>query len=119
MPSESSAAPATGLRLHSYTREDATVVECSGRLTTEHSDALKTLVRGAIPHARRIILDLKEIHRMDSAGLGAIVALYISAKKANCELLLVNYNKSIKDLLGLTNLLSVVESCAHTGMRLP
>ena len=119
MTSETPAAPAAGLRLRSYTWDDATVVECSGRLTAEHSDALKTHVRGAIPQARRIILDLKEVHRMDSAGLGAIVALYISAKKANCDLLLINYNKSIKDLLGLTNLLSVFEACAQTGMRLP
>ena len=119
MPLEPSSAQATGLRLHSHTWEDATVVECGGRLTTEHSDALKNYVRGVIPHNRRVILDLKEIHRMDSAGLGAIVALYISAKNGNCDLLLINYNKSIKDLLGLTNLLSIFEACAQSGMRLP
>ena len=116
---EPAAVPASGLRLHTYAWEDAQVVQCSGRLTAEHSEALKTHVRSVIPTTKRVILDLKETDRMDSSGLGAIVAVYISARKGNCELLLVNYNKSIKDLLGLTNLLSVFEACAQTGTRLP
>jgi hypothetical protein len=32
---------------------------------------------------------------------------------------LINYNNSIKDLLGLTNLLSTFEACARNGIRLP
>jgi anti-anti-sigma factor len=110
---------ASGFRMHTDTREDATVIQCIGRLMSENTDALKTHVRGVLPHARRIVLDLNELVRMDSAGLGAIVGLYVSAKKANCELLLINYNQSVKDLLGLTNLLTVFEDCARTGMRIP
>ncbi|MGA3293845.1 MAG: STAS domain-containing protein [Candidatus Acidiferrales bacterium] len=118
MSPDSAAAP-TRLELQTHAVEDATVIQCIGRLTAEHSDALKTHVRGVIPHAKRIVLDLREIHRMDSSGLGAIVAVYISARKGNCEFLLVNYNKSVRDLLGLTNLLSVFEACAQTGTRIP
>jgi anti-anti-sigma factor len=113
------AVPTTGLTLRSYARSDATVVQCIGQLTIEHSEALKSHVRNIMPQAKRIILDLKEVRRMDSAGLGAIVALYISAKKGRCDFLLINYNNSIKNLLGLTNLLSVFEACAHTGTRFP
>jgi anti-anti-sigma regulatory factor len=47
------------------------------------------------------------------------VGLYVSARKAKCELALINYNKSIKELLGITNLLSVFEDCARTGVRFP
>jgi anti-anti-sigma factor len=112
-------APASGLHLHTYSWHDSTVVQCTGRLTLEHTDALKSHVRSLLPSAKGIILDLKGVGRMDSAGLGALVALYISAKKANCDLLFANYNQSIKDLLGLTNLLSVFEACAQSGMRIP
>jgi anti-anti-sigma factor len=119
MSPESSPAQAAGLRLRAYAWEDATVVECAGRLTFEHSEVLKNYVRGVIPKFPRVILDLKDVHSMDSAGLGAIVAVYISAKKANCSLLLIHYNKSIRNLLGLSNLLSIFESCAQSGMRLP
>jgi len=111
--------PASGLQLHTYSWQGATVVQCTGRLTLEHTGVLKSHVRSLIPSAKGIILDLKGIGRMDSAGLGTLVALYISAKKAKCEFLLANYNDSIKALLGLTNLLSVFETCAQTGMRIP
>lgn len=109
----------TGLRLHTYTRVDSTIIQCAGKLTAEHSEGLKILVKSMIPHTKRIILDLKEVTRMDSAGLGTVVGLYTSARKGKCDFLLINYNKSIKDLLGLTNLLSVFEACAQMGARFP
>ena len=119
MSTDSAAAATQGLQLHTYAWEDATVVVCAGRLTAEFSDALKTHVKGMIPSTRRIILDFNGIVRMDSSGLGALVGLYASAKKAGCNLQLINYNKSIKDLLGITNLLSVFEACAQAGTRFP
>lgn len=114
-----SPAPATSLNLRNYTLDGATVVVCAGRLTLEHSERLKAYVRDLMPNAKGVILDMKDVSRMDSAGLGALVALYISAKKSHCDFLLANYNQSIKDLLGLTNLLTMFESAARTGMRIP
>jgi anti-anti-sigma factor len=117
--SEAAAVPSSGLELHTSAWEDALVVKCSGRLTSEYSAALKNHVQTLLPGAKRIILDLKEVTRMDSSGLGAVIAVYVSAKKHKCTLMLVNYNKSIRDLLGLANLLSIFEQCAEVDMRLP
>lgn len=117
--SEPAAVGANVLELHTYVWEDAQVVKCLGRLTAEHSSELKRHVQSVLPGAIRVILDLSGVTRMDSSGLGAIVALYVSARKSNCLLEVVNYNKSIRDLLGLTNLLSVFEQCAQSGTRLP
>jgi len=119
MSSDSAAAETTGLKLHTYTWEDAAVVQCTGKLTAEYSGALKSHVKRMISDAPRIILDLNGVTRMDSSGLGALVGLYTSAKKAGCNLQLINYNKSIKDLFGITNLLSVFEACAQAGTRFP
>jgi anti-anti-sigma factor len=119
MSPEPAAISAAGFRMRTDAREDAIIIYCIGRLTSEHTDALKTHVRDKLPHTKRIVLDLNELIRMDSAGLGAIVGLYVSAKKEKCELLLINYNKSVRDLLGLTSLLSMFEDCARTGMRIP
>ena len=119
MSSDPSPAEVIGLKLHTYTQGDATIIQCSGKLTAEHSAALKSEVKSLIPHAKHIVLDLQEVTRMDSSGLGAVVGLYTSARKAKCEFLLVNYSKPVKDLLGLTNLLSVFESLAQTGTRFP
>ena len=112
---ETPEAPPSGLRLETSSADDATIVRCCGDLTMEHSPALGSHVKGMIPNAKRIFIDLQEVNRMDSSGLGAIVGLYISARKAKCELILVNYNKSIRNLLGLTNLLSVFEVCGQVG----
>jgi anti-anti-sigma factor len=119
MSAEPAPFSASGFAMRTETSDDATVVFCAGRLTSEHSDTLKKHARDLVPHAKRLVLDFKEIARMDSSGLGALVGIYVSARKANCDFLLINYNNSIKDLLGITNVLSMFEDCARTGMRLP
>src|SRR6185437_3426252 len=85
----------------------------------EHSYVLKTHGKSLIPHSKRIVVDLKEVGWMDSAGIGTLVGLYVTARKAGCEFLLVNYNKAVRDLLGISHLLSVFETCGRAGMRFP
>ncbi len=111
--------PTRDLNLHTYAWEAATVVRCTGRLTAETSPHLKTEVKALLPNKRPLILDLSELGYMDSSGLGTLVALYISAKGAKCELQLLNLSPRIRELLSITNVLSVFESCGRTGMRLP
>jgi anti-anti-sigma factor len=111
--------PPQSLHLHTYAWEDATVMRCTGRLTAETSPHLKTEVKALLPSKRRLILDLSELGYMDSSGLGALVGLYISAKGAKCEFELLNLSPRIRELLSITNVLSVFESCGRTGMRLP
>jgi anti-sigma B factor antagonist len=103
----------TRLRLDTHRRGDDTVIECAGKLTVENAEALKDLGKTLIPQSRRIVLDLKQVTRMDSGGLGTVVGLYISARKANCDFVLINYNKSIEDLLGITHLLSILSGEVH------
>ena len=109
----------TPFKLQTCTREDEVIVRCVGRLTVEHAEILKNHVKSMIPHKKRIVLDLNEITQMDSSGLGALVSLYVSARKANCDLLLVNYSKPVRHLLGLTNLLSVFEAAGRHGAKFP
>jgi anti-anti-sigma factor len=111
--------PTLSLNLHTYAWEDATVVRCTGRLTAETSPQLKTEVKALLQQKRRLILDLSELGYMDSSGLGTLVGLYISAKGAKCELQLHNLSPRIRELLSITNVLSVFETCGRTGMRLP
>lgn len=108
-----------GLHLRTFREENIVIVACSGKLMAESSPHLKEHVKGMLPREKRIVLDLIDITRLDSAGLGALVALYISAKNANCELRLVNLSKPVRDLLGLSHLLSVFEACGQAGTRHP
>jgi anti-sigma B factor antagonist len=95
------------------------VIQCSGWMTVEHTRELREHVRTLLPDAKKLVLDLKEVTRMDSAGLGTLVGVYISARKAGCDFQVINYNQSVKNLFGMTNLLTVFESCAKGGMRIP
>lgn len=109
----------TKLKLETRQEGDVTVIQCAGRLTLENAAALKNEGKTAIGRSKRLVLDLKEVTWLDSAGLGTLVGLYVSAKRAKCDFLLINYSDSIKKLLGIAHLLSVFEACAQTGMRLP
>ena len=109
----------SGLSLDISTLEDAVVVRCHGSLMVENSDFLKREVRSRIPIKGRMVLDLSELTRMDSSGLGAIVGLYLSARNKSCGLELINLNKQIRDLLAISNLLSIFETCARQGIRMP
>jgi len=107
------------LELHISEEGDAVVVKCAGLLTAENAPALKNLVRSMIPQEERIVLDLRDVSTMDSSGLGAVVSLYVSGKKAKCEIRLVHLSAKVKELLGLSNLLSVFADCGNYGVRMP
>lgn len=95
---------------------DVTVV-CSGRLVAGVSDRLCLEVRQLIPGSKRILLDFTDLTHMDSTGLGALVRVYVSAKSAGCTLHLINIGKPIRQLLGVTHLLSVFEVIGNNNIR--
>jgi anti-sigma B factor antagonist len=81
-----------------------TIVHCTGRVTSDTAQLLKTTVKPLLSESKTIVLDLKNVSYMDSSGLGTIVGLYVSAKNAHCELKLTNLNKLLKDLFSITRL---------------
>ncbi len=107
------------LRLRTTSTSDGAVIHCTGRLTSDYTEDLRQEFQRVLPGARRIVLDLSDLRHMDSSGLGTLVRLYVSARSHNCELQLVNLNQRIKELLGLTNLMSVFTACGQYLTKLP
>jgi anti-sigma B factor antagonist len=97
--------------------DDCAIVQCSGRLVAGVNDRLYLEVSQLIPSCKRILLDLTDLTHMDSTGLGTLVRLYVSAKSAGCTLLLFNIGKPIRQLLGITHLLSVFEVIGNNNIR--
>jgi anti-sigma B factor antagonist len=111
--------PAPRLTLKVARHEDATVVECSGWLTAEFTAKFKNDVKGLIPGAKRLLLDLGPLTYMDSSGIGAVVGVYVSAKTAGCDLRVSNMNKHVRELLKITHLLSVFEATSPATVKSP
>lgn len=101
--------PNPELVLQTSTNPNETIVHCTGRITSNTSELLQTTVRGLIPTTKCVVLDLSHVSNMDSSGLGAIVGLYLSAKRQHCGLKLIHLNQRLQDLFRLTKLTSVFE----------
>lgn len=98
---------------------DSAVVRCGGRLVFGVTGFLYDNVRKLIPETKHIVLDLTNLTDMDSMGIGTLVRLYAAAKSAGCRLELINLGKRIRDLLGMTHLLSVFAACGEQNVRMP
>jgi anti-sigma B factor antagonist len=97
---------------------DVATVKCHGKLMLGVCDVLACKVRALIPETKRIVLDLTDLKHMDSIGLGTIVRLYVSAKSGGSCLVLVNMAPRIRQLLGITNLLSVLTDMCEQGVTI-
>lgn len=117
--SDSSGVPTRTLRLHMVKNPGAVTVFCRGDLTAEVADLLRDEVKPLIPTTKAITLDLTDIRLMDSSGLGTIVKLYVSGRTSGCTVSLINFNRRVRELLGMTNLLRVFEACADRTARMP
>jgi anti-sigma B factor antagonist len=117
MPDQA-ATPVRHLTLEIERINDKAIVRCHGQLVSGFTDVLYSKVRPLIPDTKRIVLDLSDVNYMDSLGLGTLVSLYTSARAAGCEMQLLNIGKRIRELLGLTNLLSVFTIIGEHGVRL-
>jgi len=94
------------------------IVHCHGRLVAGVGNVLYKRVHGLLPEAKCIVLDLTDVAFVDSMGLGTLVRIYVSAKAAGSRVELVNLGKQIRELLGITNLLSVFGDMCEKGVAI-
>jgi len=97
---------------------NAVVVKCHGRLVAGVTEILSVKIKQLIPDNKRIVLNLGELTRMDSSGLGTLVRLYVSARNAGCDLQLMNLGKQIHQLLGTAHLLTAFTIIGEHGIKL-
>ena len=106
-------APGTAFHYEVEETEDeskyiTTTIKCHGKLVSENTAELRALVSPLIARGGRIVLDFTDLEYLDSAGLGALVGLKVSAiNKGLCVLELVNLTPRVKKLLSITNLLQL------------
>jgi anti-anti-sigma factor len=82
-----------------------TVVKCHGRLVSDATAQLKDTVKPLIAAGGRIVVDLADVGHLDSSGLGALVALKVSAiNHGYCILEFDNMTPRVLELMRITNL---------------
>ncbi len=99
--------PQSPLEMEITTDGDTTTVCLRGRLVVGQTESFEGKVKPMMPTHRSIVFDLGGLNQIDSTGLGSLVSLCLAGKQIGCQIGLKNLTKRIKDLLSLTNMLSL------------
>ena len=88
------------------------IIDLSGDITLGGGNIfLKQTLRSlAEQDEKKVLLNLSDVHYIDSSGLGELVAGYTSIGKAGGELKLLNLTDRVKDLMMITKLLTVFDA---------
>lgn len=103
------APPTPDLRLETTKQGAETVVRAAGRITSATSTLLESTVRTLVMVGKCVVLDLTHVDYVDSAGLGALVGVFIHAKKEYCDLVIANPSQRVRDLFNQSGLASVFQ----------
>jgi anti-sigma B factor antagonist len=89
-----------------------TIIEPKGKVTIGEGDIVlrDEITKLLGEEKKKLVLDLGEVSYMDSAGVGELVSVYTSVKNRGGELKLANLTKKIKDLLSITQLLTIFDA---------
>jgi anti-sigma B factor antagonist len=98
------------LDLETGTIEDVTVLYCRGRFTYhDEAIAFSKKIAELLPNARQLIVELSQLEIIDSAGLGELVVVHMWTRASGCTLKVAGANARVRQVLELTNLLSVFD----------
>ena len=90
---------------------DVTILRLNGRLELEQGDlAFRDYINNLVADGRsNILLDLKDVTRIDSAGIGMLVSKYLTARKSGGTIKLLHLTQHSDHLLDITRLATVFE----------
>jgi anti-sigma B factor antagonist len=100
------------LRMTERDVNGVTVLEIEGRIVLgEESNAFRERVKSLLAAGKKkIVLDMKNVTYIDSAGLGTLVATFHSARSQGATLKLANLGSKFKEVLQVTKLYTVFET---------
>ncbi len=100
------------LRMTEREVNGVTVLEIEGRIVLgEESNAFRERVKSLLAAGKKkIVLDMKNVTYIDSAGLGTLVATFHSARSQGATLKLANLGSKFKEVLQVTKLYTVFET---------
>lgn len=85
---------------------DAYIIDVDGEMDLYNSYKLKELVMKMIEkNVKLFIINLEQVGYIDSSGIGALIYICSTIKKANLRLAIANVHGSVKKVIELTKLM--------------
>lgn len=90
---------------------DVTILRLTGRLELDEGDIeFRNYVNKLVAEERvKILLDLKDVIRIDSAGIGMLVSKYLSTRKSGGTIKLLRLTRHSDHLMDITRLTNIFE----------
>ena len=91
------------------------ILDLKGKITIGAGDVmLRDHVNNVLEQGeRKILLNMAEVSYMDSSGVGELISCYTSVTNRGGKLKLLNLTGKIRDLLQITQLITVFEVYDH------
>ena len=91
--------------------DDVVILSLKGKLiggteANQLRDTIKELINS---EKHKVLIDLANVSWIDSTGLGTLISAYTSFKKVDGQLKLLRLTKKIRNLLVITQLITVLE----------
>jgi len=105
------------MKIGRHEQGSITVIEPKGKITIGEGDVLlrEEISKLLTENKKQLVLDLSGVSYMDSAGVGELVSVYTSVKNRGGDLKLSGLTKKIKDLLQITQLMTIFETFDNTA----
>lgn len=104
------------MKISNHAEGNVTIIEPKGKITIGEGDLiLREEINKLLSEDKKsLVLDLGGVSYMDSAGVGELVSVYTSVKNRGGELKLSCLTKKIKDLLQITQLMTIFDTYEST-----
>lgn len=98
------------LKIEKRQVDGVNVVMCEGRIMFgDEANALRDFLKQALTESPRMVLNLSGVTYIDSGGLGTLVGVYSTARKAGADIKLTGLGQRLHDVLQITKLATVFE----------
>ena len=99
------------IRMTNSEVDGVSVVTLDGRIVLgEESNSLREKLKSLIAEGKKkIVLNMADVKYIDSAGLGTLVAAYVSAKTQGASVRLSNLGTKFHEVMQITKLLTVFD----------
>jgi anti-sigma B factor antagonist len=99
------------LQLSARNSGDVTILDLRGRLVLDECDLFRRAMEDLIKEGRlKIILNLKDVVYIDSAGVGMMVGKYLSVRRAGGDVKLLHLSPRSHRVMTITKLLTVFQT---------